>query len=231
MFIANEAVLAYCYIGKQSDTTNMCYLTKENLLVKYNGKISSFDHESILGIGFEHKFLLLPLVIGGILAPFSIHALLNTYISAWILLTLMSLGLLLLYYGWEGTSTLTIKTKVKDYDFFIKQPTANLKAFASYVEHFISTDPLARFFYFFRDRDAWLNEKLKGTLLVDRPIPLYNRRHIQLEKKRENEIILAIDPTVGDVQISFVKEENEDKMKAILTQNVLAADIHEFGKQ
>ncbi|GAA0893176.1 hypothetical protein GCM10009122_28550 [Fulvivirga kasyanovii] len=227
MYVEGQAVLAFCYIGKNGDEKNICYLTKDNLLIKYKNRLESFDHEAIHGISFEHKMLLFPLVLGGIITPLSIHGLLNTYINPWLLLISMVTGLFLMYYGWEGSSSMTIKTKVKDYDFFIRQVSTNLKAFAGYVQHYISDDVNARRFYFITDKAGWENSKGNELFKATKPVDLYNWEEIRQVKVPAGNVILAVDPTESDVQISFIQSSDKKKLQPQIANSFPVADIHE----
>ncbi|UII32503.1 hypothetical protein LVD17_01450 [Fulvivirga ulvae] len=227
MFVEGEAVLAFCYIGKNGDNKNVCYLTKENLLIRYRNRLESFNHEAINSISFEHKILLFPLVIGGIITPLSVHGLLNTFINPWILLISMVSGLFLMYYGWEGSSTMTIKTKVKDYDFFIRQVSANLKAFAEYVQHYISDDVGARRFYFIVNKTIWENTKESGLFRISQPLNLFSWKEVRHVNLTEEEVILAIDPTESDFQISFAQSPDKKGLQPQVTNSLPAGDIHE----
>lgn len=227
MFVEGEAVLAFCYIGKEGDDKNICYLTKENLLIRYKSRLSKFSHSEIQGMSFEHKILLFPLILGGIITPLSIHGLLNTFLNPWLLLTCMVSGLFLMYYGWDGSSTMTVKTKIKDYDFFIRQPSSNLKAFAEYVQHYISDDVNARRFYFIINKNEWTNTKAAGLLNVKQPIHLYNWRDIHRERRNGDNIILAVDPTENDIQITFQKTSDNKNLQPVISKNIPIGDIHE----
>ncbi|MBL6448671.1 hypothetical protein JMN32_20330 [Fulvivirga sp. 29W222] len=227
MFVEGEAVLAFCYIGKDGDNKNICYLTKKNLLIKHKNRLESFNHEMIKGISFEHKILLLPLVVGGIITPLSIHGLLNTFINPWVLLISMVMGLLFMYYGWEGSSTITIKTKVKDYDFFIRQTSVNLKAFAEYVQHYISDDINARRFYFITNKPEWSNAKESQVFKISKPVALHNWKEVRQMKLSAEKVILAVDPTENDIQISFKQSSDKKILHPQLTNSLPATDIHE----
>lgn len=219
--------MAFCYLGKEGDNKNMCYLTKENLLIRYKDKVEPFSHDAIMGISFEHKILLFPLITGGIITPLSIHGLLNTFMNPWALLISMVAGLLLMYYGWEGSSTMTIKTKVKDYDFFIRQASANLKAFAAYVQHYISDDVNARRFYFTTDKAAWHSAKTNELFEVTQPITLYDWKEARQIKLSPDQVILAVDPIESNVQISFKQSSDQKKLQPLIAKSFPVRDIHE----
>lgn len=227
MHIEGEPVVALCYINKKGDDKNVCYLTKYNLFIRYKNRLNSFENNNIKGISFEHKILLLPLISGGIITPLSIHGLLHSYTSPWLLLSLMIAGLILMYYGWLGSSTITIKNNVKDYDFFIQQPTANLKAFAEFVQHYISDDEKGRMFYFHLDRADWANIKQQDYLKISDPIILQNWKEIKLQPPDPSKVILGIDPIADNVQVEFTQQSGKE-LQATVKQDIPVQYIREL---
>lgn len=226
MHIEGEPVVALCYIKKAGDTRNVCYLTRENLFVRFKNKLTTFSNNNILGITFEHKILLLPLITGGIITPLSIHALLHSYTNPWLLLSLMIIGLILMYFGWEGSSTITVKNSVKDYDFFIKQPTANLRAFAEFVQHYISADEKGRMFYFSKTTAEWVLLKAQEFMTIDEPLILKNWREINEQNHATENVILGIDPIASDIEVKFVQNA-EKVLQPTITQDLPVRYIHE----
>lgn len=220
MHVEGEPIVAICYIGRSGDENNVCFLSRENLFIRYKKKLNRFDNESIKEITFEHKLLLFPLVAGGIIAPLSIHAMLNSFINPWLVLIMMIFGLFLMYIGWEGTSTITIRTNVKDYFFFIKTITPNLKSFAEYVNFFIADNEHAKKFYFLMEKAEWEQAKASGTLQLTQPMLLYSWRELADQTIPADHVVLAIDPVDAGVQISFVTHPNKDKLRPVISHDV-----------
>lgn len=220
MYIEGEPVLAFCYIHKQGDEDNMCYLSKEKLFIRYKKKLHVFLNENVQEISFESKFFLFPLVIGGIITPLSIHALLHTFINPWLLLIVMVMGLFLMYYGWEGSVAMTIKTKVHDHYFFIRSTTPNLEAFSEYVRFFISNDEKERKFYFIENIEVWEETKRQDNLKMDQPLLLYNWSDVRQIPLKPEQVLLAVDPIENDIPISFVTTSNKRKLQPVITDNI-----------
>lgn len=229
MHIEGEPVIAYGYIKKNGDDNNVCYLSKERLFIRYKKRMTSFDNESIKGISFEHRLLLFPLVAGGIMTPLSIHALLHAYGDPWILLSLMVLGLLLMYYGWEGSSTMTIQTPIKDYDYFIHKPSANLKAFAEFVQHYISDDERARMFYFTMSKHEWANIRDGEMMNIKGPLRLSNWKEICQQKPEKDLIILGIDPVPSNIRI--VMKQAGEVLQPVIEDNIPVEHIRVLSGQ
>ncbi len=131
MHIDDEPIIAQCPL-EHNKNTKMCYLSYEKLIIN-TGRIHSFELDHILQIDFKRKLLLLPLISGGVLAPLALIALLNDLFHIWVMLILFMSGALLIYYGFEGRNTLSIKTNLKEFDFFINSASQNLQAFVRFT--------------------------------------------------------------------------------------------------
>ncbi len=142
MYINGESVIAKCAFGR--DNRHTAYLTQDALLVQLqNREPQRFERTSIQRIWVRHRFLWLPLVLGGITTPFAIVALIKTTGAFWFLFLLVLIGVFLLYYGYNGSDSLTVSTSVKDYDYFIDQNKPHLKAFVQFVKgQLLNRDPL-----------------------------------------------------------------------------------------
>ncbi|ELR68230.1 hypothetical protein C900_00645 [Fulvivirga imtechensis AK7] len=231
MHIEGEPVIAFCYIGRSGDENNVCFLTRENLFVRYKKRLTSFNNNSIKEITFEHKLLLFPMVTGGIMAPLSIHALLNSFMNPWLMLSTMIAGLFLMYIGWEGTSTMTVSTNVKDYYFFIKNITPNLISFADYANVFIADNEHGKKFYFLMKRSEWEQTKASGIFKQPQPLLLYNWSDMAGKSHPADQILLAIDPVEADINISFITHPNKDKLRPVISHNIPVEHIMEVKDQ
>ncbi|MEM1405269.1 MAG: hypothetical protein AAGG59_00730 [Bacteroidota bacterium] len=132
MVIDNEPIIAECPL-EQGSMNKVCYLSFKKLFININGRIHTFDLSLVSGVSFKKKLLLLPLILGGIITPLSLIALINDLLHVWTMLVSFMAGVLLVYYGLEGRNTLSITTSIKEYDFFINSPSANLKAFVDFT--------------------------------------------------------------------------------------------------
>ena len=133
----NSHILAICYIEKNKDEQNKCSLSNEHLYIKRKGKAYSFELEQVISLVFKQKRLLFPLVVGGIVGSLFLIAGFNFLINIWVAMIVGLAGMLVFYYGYVGSKTLTISTKLKEYDIFINDPTPPLEGFVSLVnEHF-----------------------------------------------------------------------------------------------
>lgn len=204
MHLEDEAIIAMSYIARQGDEKNKCFLSKSTLFIKYRGRLERYSLASIEDIQFKHKMLLFPMIAGGIIAPLSGLALLNDFGNPWALLSMLVVGLLILYYGYEGSPALSIATNIKEYDYFISKPTPNLLAFAKYARQLYKHGDQGRLFYFQLNDDKKELLSKEGQIHFSQPIELLYFEEI---KKYKNKLY-AIDPVEVVNNIKLVKREH-----------------------
>ncbi len=219
MHIDDQAIIATSYIAKRSDEKNKCFLSKSTLFIRYRGRLERYELSAIKDIQFKHKLLLFPMIAGGVIAPLSALALLNDYGNPWALLSMLVAGLLTLYYGYEGSPTLTITTSVKEFDYFISRPTPNLFAFAKYARQLYKFDDRGRLFYFSLSKQQETQLSEKGQIYFNEPIQLLYFEETQSIKS----LLYAVDPITIPQNFKFVK--HEQLMVPILEGLVSQEDI------
>lgn len=219
MRINNEPIIATSFLTKESDLKNQCFLSRDTIFIKYRGKMEDFRLEYVNSIQFKHKMLMFPLIIGGIIAPLSGLALLNDFGNPWLLLSALIGGLLFVYLGYEGSPTLTISTKVKDYDFFIYQPTPSLKAFVKYARQLVYFGEKGYFFYFTlsEQEQQHLSEKNEFNLQAPKRLCYYE----EVFNKKED--FFAVEPV--RVSSNFSLEANNDQVIPTLKGTIKVEDI------
>jgi hypothetical protein len=94
-----ENVEANCRLSAQ----NYLLLTNKRLLVFYEQKRRNISLKQINSIELHFKRLMLPLLLGGIVAPLSAAGLFNGSLGPLMGISLIISGILLCYYGWMGT--------------------------------------------------------------------------------------------------------------------------------
>ncbi|MEP2770859.1 MAG: hypothetical protein ABJH05_01835 [Fulvivirga sp.] len=204
MHIEDQAIIATSYIARLGDEKNKCFLSKSTLFIRYRGRLERYELSAIKDIQFKHKLLLFPMIAGGVVAPLSALALLNDYGNPWALLTMLVIGLLTLYYGYEGSPTITITTAVKDYDYFISRPTPNLFAFAKYARQLYKFDDKGRVFYFSLSKEQKEQLTNQGQIYFNEPTDLLYFE----ETQRHNELLYAIDPVTIPQNFKLVKRDH-----------------------
>ncbi|MTI22168.1 hypothetical protein E1176_14145 [Fulvivirga sp. RKSG066] len=214
MHINQEPIIATSYIARLGDEKNRCFLSKKSLFIKYKGRLEQFDLSDIQELNFKHKLLLLPLILGGILAPFALLALLKDLGNPWLLLSGMVLGILLIYYGYDGTPTLSIATKVKEFDFFIKKPTPNLLAFSKYARQIFTFGEKGSFFYLKVTNDLAEEHESKAQLTFSDQCRLSYYDEV-FRKKNE---YFVFDPLLLGKHFELMTEE--DKIVPVISGTV-----------
>lgn len=220
MHINDQPIIASAYIDLAGDEKNRCFLSKESIFVRYKNRLESFQLESIKSIGFTKKMFLLPTVIGGIIAPLSILALMRAIGNPWLVLSCLVAGLLLIYYGYEGSPALTITTNVKAFDFFIKRPTPPLKAFIRFSRQLIYFQDKGYFFYIKLTEEELNNWNSLKALKFDKPKPLFYFEEINFRKAVN---IFRLDPLAIGANLKF--EEEDNILKPYLTGSIKSEDI------
>lgn len=194
MRVDGEAVLAKCAFG--AGNRHIAYLTPEALLIKLrNQQIQRFERQSIKKLQIRHRILWLPLVLGGILTPFAIVALIKTTGAFWLLFLLSLVGLVLFYYGYSGSESFTVTTPVKDYDYFIDRNKPHLKAFIQFVEGQLMRDESHLFIgTSASEYRAWQSE---GS------VPAGTQVYFQKYDIPASEVALSINPQEQETLLDF----------------------------
>jgi len=209
-----SATRAFCYLGAQKDDKNLIAITSDELIIHYRGSAYHFDLQDIKKIEFNHRKIMLPLISGGVIAPLSAIGIFYNIMSPWILLAVFFSSLFTFYWGWIGTSTLSILHKDKDYDFFLHKISQNLRAFCELVNQILqSSDEAVYFIYHIANRKIW---KLHQDQEYYHPLNYENEGFIHASTKNQlsksylkhflpdqDLIILEIDPFLLDAEVRY----------------------------
>lgn len=221
MQIGDKEIIAKCYIYQEGNEEDICYLAEENLYIKNKGVISHFPLDAIMNITFKKKIFLMPIVFGGIIAPFSMIALFNGYYNLWIMLSIMMGGLALVYYGIEGSETLSVQTNVKEYDFFLKSISLNLKSFVSFVINYQHRGQDALLFYFSLENSQWEQALTSNYIEPISPLKLSASR---LSTDDEH-IELAINISETSATVNYVMDKQLNKLVPTIEKRISIDDI------
>ncbi len=156
---------AVCYLQQANDEQNKCLLTEHELVVYYRGKVVNYPLANIKQLTFRFKRLIFPLLLGGIIAPFSLMGMFTqfSYGAGWLLATFM-VGLLVFHYGWRGKNTFTITLPHGEEHFFINTITQNMLAFSRYVNTSLSQhDPRESMIYHIASPGHWQQQAGMAT--------------------------------------------------------------------
>jgi len=202
---------AFCYLYKQGDERNKCALTVTNLIITHKGTETNYLLKDLNHVKFHEKKLLLPLIVGGIIASLGLTANLSGYYNPWLTMSVSIAGIYLFYYGWSDTWTLTLDTSLGNKDYYLRGVSLNLKAFVSYLNYLLleETDGFNEYskFYYLSKYVDW--EHISSLQLslnpqkVEIKLLTYDQMLMMKAKLTEEEILLMIDPDKINGEIRF----------------------------
>jgi hypothetical protein len=221
----DDDVLALCYLYKEGDEKNKVLLSTEKLYVVHRRRIHEYELENIKDLGFNHRKIMMPLIVGGIMASLSMVAIFKDVFNPYIVMSMVMAGLGLFYFGWTGQLFFTVTTKIKDYDFSIPAPTENLKAF---IEFILDAGLLGRradggklSFYLVFDRQFWESQQEKpGTIkLPEKPFRAYLSK--QLHRKDLKDVaIVEFAPLKAHAEVRFLKDPSNGKLRPYVMDDI-----------
>ena len=210
--LALERPLAVCYLHRQGDEDNRCLLTPRQLIVVSRGKVYRFERKRIKRLAFEERRAWLPLIVGGIVAPFSLLAILLNLYNSWTMMLLFLPSLLLLYLGWFPYPVLAVHDDVKPHDFRLPSVSDNLRAFAQFFNRMTHQQD-ASIYHVARAADwqaasstgqyapASLSDE--GFIHASQAEQLTRLRQSDLFAKDEDWVVLTIDPLRVRAEIKY----------------------------
>ena len=210
--------MASCYLQKAGDENNACYLSETRLFIRRSGKLDSFLLEDIKKIDFQDKLMMFPMILGGIISPLSLIALFNDVFSPWLTMGSFIGGLFLLYYGYEGGNTLTVTTNVKEFDFFIKSSTKNLKSFISFVSRYRASNAPPAYYVLILEKE-WLNARQHKQITFTASKEL-------LEKPvfKNGYVTLLFEPLSANVQVNY-RENQQGELTPHMEGPISTTDL------
>lgn len=200
----NKLIARY-YFSDETDEKNVCTLSNSYLHIRLRNKLDSFHLDSIQSIVINQKILLMPIILGGIIAPLALLVLFDGRFNVWLMMTLAIAGFLLIYYGFVGMKALSITTHVKEYNFFLRDsPVKELKAFVHFTLKFIYTREINYFAVL--DKSEWQKSLQAGFIQKD-PLRLLEKPIMT----NENQVLLVLNPFSKNIEITY-KPSKENKV-------------------
>lgn len=214
--------IAVCNIAKANDDQNKCALTQDHLYVTRKGKHHAFELDQITKITFKQKKLLFPLVLGGVVGSLFLIAGFNFLVNIWIALIIGLAGMLLFYYGWVGSQTLAIHTKIKEYDIFIDEVTSPLQAFVAIVnDNFILGKNKNITYYLPLSKASWQKATELGYIdSTDSGLRLYAK---PLDTE---DVVITIDPAKVSNPINYQLHESSDTIVPYIFDRIDIRHVH-----
>lgn len=201
----NSATIAISYLHEEGNEQNKVWLTREHLQLLYKGKLKVFPLKNINRISFNHRKLMLPLVIGGIAASLSLVAIIKLFYNPWLTLSLLTAGCLAAYRGYQGSWVLTIEEAKFNSDFFIRSISPNLKAFVRYANTFTGHKPQG-ILYLPLSPAQWEKSQAAGFIKVNELKRVYFGFELSLIPSQHS-VIIPIDSLHESIHIQWKKED------------------------
>lgn len=205
----NSSTIAICYLHQAGDEQNKIWFTREHLQLLYKGRLKVYPLNLIRRISFNHRKLMLLLVAGGITASLSMVAIIKLFYNPWLTLSLLTLGCLAAYKGYQGSWVLTIEEAKYHSDFFIKSITPNLKAFVRYANTFTGHKQQG-VLYLPVPTEKWEKDKATGYIRIHEPARLYFGFELP-EMNRNNSLIIPVNTLEDTVYISWRTEKESEQ--------------------
>lgn len=198
-------IIATCYLYETANEQNKLLLSPEHLQVRYRGSLRAFLLDHLRRLSFNHRKLMLPLVLGGIAASLSLVAIFKTQYNPWLMLSIMLAGCLAAYRGYQGNWVLTIEEDKNYTDYYLPSVSANLRAFVAYANTFTGRQPKG-VLYLPMSSSEWSAAQQQGVLKVERPRRLYYAQEIS-HIPPGKPVIVPVNSLHENVLLSWQNEE------------------------
>lgn len=170
-------IIATCYLHEHGNEQNKLLLSAEHLQFRHQGRLRVFVLDHLRRLSFNHRKLMLPLVLGGITGSLSLVAIFKTQYNPWLMLSLMVGGLLAAYIGYQGSWVLTIEEDKNYTDYYLSSISDNLRAFVAYANTFTSRQPKG-VLYLPLSPEEWSAAQQQAFMEVQSPRRLYYLQEI-----------------------------------------------------
>ena len=219
-----EDSLAFCYLTEPPDERQMVLVTKDEIIVRSRQNAKVFNLDSIQAMDTGHKVILFPAIIGGITCPLFLVAAFNNVGELWLMMSLAFGGLLAVYYGLSGTESFILKTKVKDFDFFIATPNRLLPVFCHFYNHVLVKGRLDTYFCVEIDDKTWELNREKGIIPVPgEGIPLTGIDHLSAPTTGSKWYAI-LSPVNNGYKIGF-RQRDLQHVQAMLFSDLKMSDL------
>ena len=229
-FFDQDKAKAFVYLLSEDDNKNKIMISSDQLLVirKNHKKLLSLKSLSLLKS--ENKKLLFPLIIGGIITPFSFLSYFTNLFLPWIHLVSILGGLFLFYIGWMGQSAFTIVFKNgEELNYYLPSISKNLQAFIDFVNTLQSdtTNSGLRDLLFFKVEKEYEDSLFDiGVKIYNQQLfPIFGFTYMQLKhdgKSIFGDKLIAINQIKAGMEIKFSFDLSSNMMRPKLEGPVSA---------
>ena len=219
-----DDILAYVYLGREGNSRNKILLTKKQLIVIRQNKERVFDLDDIKILKITSRRLLLPMITGGIIFPFSMLSMITGYFSPYILLFTILMSIYLLYLGFSGHPVICLEIQPKEYDISIGMASKNIREFVNFVNTLLpksKTPPELRMLYIPVQRnklkllqdEGYIQDKTEGTFEAF----TYDQWQVaQEEYPRPNWVVILVDPLYANAAITYQTNRKTGELQPFL---------------
>ncbi len=130
-------LLAFCYIYRNRDERNKCLLSSDSFAIIKNNEKKEWLLTHVHAIRLIHRKLLFFLVGGGIITSLSFFALSTGRYNPWLTLSLLFIGIYMVYYGWLGAHAIQVSTSRGSEVIQVRSISNNLREFISFVNKYL----------------------------------------------------------------------------------------------
>lgn len=198
-------IIATCYLHEAGNEQNKLWLSPEHLQVWHRSRLRVFPLEQLRRLEFNHRKLMLPLVLGGIAASLSLVAIFKTHYNPVLMLCLMVAGCLAAYRGYQGSWVLTVEESKTYTDYYLSSISPNLRGFVAYVNTFTGRQPKG-LLYLPLTPEKWATALERGYLATNSPQRLYYRQELSAVPAG-HPVIVSINSLKPEVKVRWQQEE------------------------
>lgn len=235
-FDHNEAK-AIVYLLSEGNNKNKVLISDDKLLIIHKNQRQNLALKDLSSLKSEHKKMLLPLILGGIITPFAFLSYFVNLFHPWIHLFSIMSGMFLFYYGWVGKSAFTIVFKNGDeLIYYLPSVSKNLKAFMDFVNALLNerNDSGLGNLLFFEIEKKYENLLIgkDSKMKNDELFPLFGFTYSQLkstDKSTYGKKIVAINPVESGREIKFTFDLRTNEMRPKLEGPVRKESIVNFS--
>lgn len=202
-------VKALVFLYKTGNHRNKILLFDNYLMVINRGNKNSFRLEDISNIYFTRHKILIPIVVGGIIASFSLIAIFVSFYSPLLIISIFITGVLVLYLGYNGEDVMVVDLKVKHEYFPLRYISANLRAFVHFLNNFLKAgqEPYGWYIYVPKEQIDLQEDK------TFHPLKAYTYEQMQKQKRnfsqKNDKTFVALNPFHLRSEIKFERIEGE----------------------
>ena len=118
------------------EVSNYMQLSDKELQIKKSDKTHIFSIKEIKKIEMEFRYLIIPLIVGGIVLSLSLVGIFSAVVESWVGMMLVSIGAILLYFGIKGSYQVSIETFSSKFSFFLDDEDRGMRQFLIGVNNY-----------------------------------------------------------------------------------------------